>query len=157
MMRHLVPKLRLAIGIATGVALLALPTVGQADSARTPLTQGYVTQPGLAFCRAAIPAYCRLVEQRLQREGPFEAALAKEHRIHATIWFTALPDGRVVAALFRHGSGNPLIDQGLMNALEPMRAPVTTDTPQTFAMPVILQAVDNHPGVAFYIRLHRGG
>lgn len=116
----------------------------------------YIAGPGApAFCRAAIPDYCRMVERRLRRDGPFEAAVAKARDVRATIWFTALPDGQVVAALFRHSSGSAVIDQGLMDALAPVQLAIHSATPQTFAMPIALHAINNTASAAFYIRVQR--
>lgn len=152
---------RISLARAAAIAGLMLipPAIGFAGSPLPDIAQSYSAQPYIdgpgapAFCRAPIPGYCQMVERRLRRDGPFEAAVAKAHEVTATIWFTALPDGQVVAALFRHSSGNMLIDQGLMNALAPLPVPVPSGYPRTFEMPIVLHAINNTPTAASYIRI----
>jgi len=152
------PQLQL-LGKLSGfmaIALMVAPSVAAAAS--TPSMIDGAGAP--AFCGTALirnnrtapfAEYCRAVEQTLRHNGPFDAALVKAHRVYASIYFTALADGRVVAAVFLRGSGNRQIDLGLMNALEHVRLPRMRVQSETFAVPIELRAKNHSPAVAYYI------
>ncbi|MEE3504049.1 hypothetical protein [Acidiphilium acidophilum] len=145
------------IGIA---ALTMAPVLGHAT--RTPPMVDGAGAP--AFCGTVLvrdgrtrpfEGYCRAVEAALQQNGPFDAALQKAHRVYASLYFTALANGRVVAAVFLRGSGDRLIDLGLMRALAKVRVPVGLAPSETFAMPIVLRAKIQSPAVAYRIDLAR--
>jgi len=99
--------------------------------------------------------YCQTVQRALRSNGPFDAALIKAHRVYATLYFTALQNGQVVAAVFLRGSGNRQIDLGLMQALSEVQLPPIGHHPTTFALPVELDAKQLSTEVAYRIDLHR--
>ncbi|MCF3946685.1 hypothetical protein AiwAL_07805 [Acidiphilium sp. AL] len=150
-MRH--PVRSLIVTTLAAVATLAL-SGGTARAA--PTTYGHSL-----FCQATafrdheaigFPAYCRSIAAALRSNGQFSAALANAHRVDATILFTALPDGRIVAALFVDGTGHMVIDRGLMNALQPVRYELESHHAQTFLLPIGLQVVDNTPVAVYRLR-----
>lgn len=144
-----------ALGIGGFFALIG-PGAAQASA-----TRGFVDGSGApAFCRSvavrgtgsvAFTAYCRAIEQRLRRHGPFAAALAQARSVRATIYLMALPNGQVAAALFHRSTGNALIDRDLMRALADLRIPGTGARTETFAVPVELNAIEQTPAVVYYL------
>ena len=139
--------------IVTTVAALATMALLGGTARAAPETYGHSL-----FCQATtfrgreaigFPAYCRSIAASLRSNGQFSAALDNAHRVDATILFTALPDGRIVAAVFVDGTGHTLIDRDLMNALQPVRYELESHHAQTFLLPIGLQVVDNTPVVVY--------
>ena len=124
----------------------ALTVIAAPGLPATCATETYRVHGAVAF-----PAFCQNVEQALLSNGPFDAALQHARRIHAVISFAALPSGRVIATLVNRSSGDALIDRSLLIALAGVRAPTRGNRTELFAMPILLQAVDNTPAVVFHV------
>lgn len=146
-MRHLVRSL--SVTILAALAATALP--GGARAAPASYGHSLFCQATAFHGREAIgfPAFCRSIAASLRDNGPFGAALENARRVDATILFTALPDGRIVAAVFIDGTGHALIDRGLMSALQPVRYELRSRHARTFLLPVGLQMIDNTPVAAY--------
>jgi hypothetical protein len=137
----------IAVMTKSALALAPSPTVIPAPGLpATCTTTTYQDQGTVAF-----PAFCQSVERALLSNGPFEAALVHARRINAVISFAALPNGRIVATLLDRSSGDALIDRSLLSSPVAVRAPASSSSNQIFAMPILLQAVDNTPTVVFHV------